>query len=70
MKSVAVAPGKREVRLIEQEPARLDSPTDVKLRMLEVGVCGSPIAARHPAEAYRDLLLGPPQGIKNVLTFA
>jgi hypothetical protein len=55
----------------------------MKAVMLEVGVCGtareicawpaavrSLITARHPAEAYRDRLLGPPQGIKNVLTFA
>ena len=28
------------------------------------------ITGRYPVEAYRDLLVGPPQGIKNVLTFA
>jgi threonine dehydrogenase-like Zn-dependent dehydrogenase len=28
------------------------------------------ITGRHPAEAYRDLLVGAPQGIKNVLAFA
>jgi threonine dehydrogenase-like Zn-dependent dehydrogenase len=28
------------------------------------------ITGRHPVEAYRDLLLGPAQGIKNVLAFA
>src|SRR2546426_818964 len=41
MKAVAVFPDKREVRLIEQEPPRLEAPTQVKLRMLEVGVCGT-----------------------------
>ncbi|HYY06881.1 MAG TPA: glucose 1-dehydrogenase [Candidatus Limnocylindria bacterium] len=41
MKAVAVVPGKREVRLIDQEPPRLGSPTEVALRMLEVGVCGT-----------------------------
>jgi hypothetical protein len=30
---------------------------------------GALITGRHPAEAYRDLLLGPATGIKNVLTF-
>ncbi len=28
------------------------------------------ITGRYPVEAYRDLLLGPARGIKNVLTFA
>src|SRR5256712_14103137 len=28
------------------------------------------ITGRYPVEAYRDLLVGPPQGIKNVLSFA
>jgi len=28
------------------------------------------ITGRHPVEAYRDLLLGPARGIKNVLAFA
>ena len=41
MKAVAVFPGKRQVQLIEQEPPPLASPTAVRLRMLEVGVCGT-----------------------------
>src|SRR5881628_1894854 len=41
MKAVAVVPGKRQVQLIEQEPPRLAAPTQVRLRMLEVGVCGT-----------------------------
>jgi len=28
------------------------------------------ITGRYPVEAYRELLTGPPRGIKNVLTFA
>lgn len=41
MKAVAVYPGKREVKLIDvREPGRL-APNQVKLRMLEVGVCGT-----------------------------
>ena len=27
------------------------------------------VTARHPVAAYRDLLLGPPSGIKNVIAF-
>jgi threonine dehydrogenase-like Zn-dependent dehydrogenase len=41
MRAVAVVPGKREVQLIEQPEPSLQSPTDVKLRILEVGVCGT-----------------------------
>src|SRR5881397_2975371 len=41
MKAIAVFPSRREVKLIEQEPPTLRAPTDVKLRMLEVGVCGT-----------------------------
>jgi threonine dehydrogenase-like Zn-dependent dehydrogenase len=41
MKAVAVFPGARSVRLIDVPEPRLRKATDVKLRMLEVGVCGT-----------------------------
>jgi glucose 1-dehydrogenase len=41
MKAIAVVPGTREVRLIEQEAPPISAPTHVKLRMLDVGVCGT-----------------------------
>ena len=41
MKAIAVIPTTREVQLIDREAPVLSSPTDVKLRMLEVGVCGT-----------------------------
>jgi len=41
MQSVAVLPGSREVRLVAQPAPVLRAPTDVKLRILEVGVCGT-----------------------------
>src|SRR5438128_10123893 len=41
MKAIAVFPSRREVKLIEQEPPTPRAPTDVKLRMLEVGICGT-----------------------------
>jgi hypothetical protein len=34
------------------------------------GAVRSLITVRHPIDAYRDLLIGPAQGIKNVLGFA
>jgi threonine dehydrogenase-like Zn-dependent dehydrogenase len=41
MKAVAVVPGQREVALIDHEEPRLAAPTQVLLRMLDVGVCGT-----------------------------
>lgn len=41
MKAVAVFPEKREVTLIETEEPQLTGPRSVKLRMLEVGICGT-----------------------------
>ncbi|MCE9668501.1 glucose 1-dehydrogenase [Myxococcus stipitatus] len=42
MKAVAVFPGKRQVRVIDDAPEpRLQSPTQVKVRTHEVGVCGT-----------------------------
>ena len=41
MRAVAVDPGTREVQLIAQPVPSLVAPTDVKLRILEVGICGT-----------------------------
>ena len=41
MKAVVVFPTKREVRLIDRQVPRIEKPTQVKLRMLEVGICGT-----------------------------
>ncbi|MBA2503609.1 MAG: glucose 1-dehydrogenase [Pyrinomonadaceae bacterium] len=41
MKAVAVFPATKEVKLVERQAPRISSPTEVKLRMLEVGVCGT-----------------------------
>ena len=41
MKAVAVFPGAREIKIVEHGEPRLSSPTEVKLRVLEVGVCGT-----------------------------
>ncbi len=41
MKAVAIFPGTHEVKLVDEAAPRLASPTDVRLRMLEVGVCGT-----------------------------
>ncbi len=41
MKAVAVFPGRREVRLVDHPEPRIAGQDDVKLRMLEVGVCGT-----------------------------
>ena len=41
MKAVAVFPGSRQVKVIEQEDPRLTQPDQVMLRMLDVGICGT-----------------------------
>jgi threonine dehydrogenase-like Zn-dependent dehydrogenase len=41
MKAVAVFPETREVKLIDHAEPEITTPTQVKLRMLEVGVCGT-----------------------------
>ena len=41
MKAIAVFPATHEVKLIEHEEPRITRPTEVKLRMLEVGICGT-----------------------------
>jgi threonine dehydrogenase-like Zn-dependent dehydrogenase len=41
LRALGVFPHEREVRLVERDPPRLVSPTDVRLRVLDVGVCGT-----------------------------
>ena len=41
MKAIAVTPRIKEVQIINQAEPKISSPTDVKLRMLEAGVCGT-----------------------------
>lgn len=41
MKAVAVFPLKREVKLIDHPEPGIESPTEVKVRILDVGVCGT-----------------------------
>jgi threonine dehydrogenase-like Zn-dependent dehydrogenase len=63
MKAVAVFPQTREVKLIEHEEPRLTQDTQVKLRILEVGVCGTDkeicsFAYGTPPEGSDYLILG------------
>ena len=41
MKAIAVTPSRKEVGIIEQAEPEISSSTQVKLRMLEAGVCGT-----------------------------
>ena len=41
MKAIAARPRSKEVQIIDQDEPKVSSPTDVKLRMLEAGVCGT-----------------------------
>ncbi len=63
MKAVAVFPGSREVCLIDLPEPAIASPTDVKLRILEVGICGTDreISGFHygtPPEGQDHLIIG------------
>jgi len=41
MKAIAVTPTTKQVSIVNQTEPTLSSPTDVKLRMIEAGVCGT-----------------------------
>ena len=41
MKAVGVFPGERQVRMVDHPEPHIAAPDDVKLRILEVGVCGT-----------------------------
>ena len=41
MKAVAVFPADRRVAVIDHPEPRITSPTEVKIRMLDVGICGT-----------------------------
>jgi hypothetical protein len=41
MKAVAVFPRTKEVRVIEHEVPRITEPDQVKLRILDIGICGT-----------------------------
>jgi len=63
MRAGAVFPGKRKVEIVSLDEPEITSPHEVKLRMLEVGVCGTDreiCSFRHgtPPEGYEFLVLG------------
>src|SRR5947209_16664217 len=41
MRAVGVLPGKRAVSLVSQAAPEISSPTQVKIRTIEVGICGT-----------------------------
>ena len=41
MKAIAVTPSRKEIGIIDQPEPKISSPTGVKLRMIEAGVCGT-----------------------------
>lgn len=63
MKAIAVAPASREVGIVQHKEPDISSPTEVKLRMLEAGVCGTDkeIAAFEygtPPRGSKQLIIG------------
>jgi glucose 1-dehydrogenase len=41
MKAIAVEPDKKQIRIVEHPEPKISAPTEVKLRMIEVGICGT-----------------------------
>ena len=41
MKAIAVFPGEKKVKLIDHPLPTITQPTEVKVRILEVGICGT-----------------------------
>ena len=41
MKAIAVFPAKKDVQLIDHPEPKIESPSQVKLKMIEVGICGT-----------------------------
>jgi len=41
MKAVAVFPSRKELKVIDHPEPKIESPTQAKLRMLDIGVCGT-----------------------------
>jgi len=63
MKAGAVFPGQRRAEVVALDEPKLSSPNQVKLRMLEVGVCGTDREICHfrygtPPEGFEFLVLG------------
>jgi len=63
MRAVGVIPGEREVRLIEHQAPQIASANEVKIRSLEVGVCGTDreictFVYGSPPEGFDYLVLG------------
>jgi hypothetical protein len=56
-----------EERYMHLVPAAL---REVAVLVEPLTIAEKAITGRYPVEAYRDLLLGPARGVKNVLTFA
>jgi threonine dehydrogenase-like Zn-dependent dehydrogenase len=63
MRAGAVFPGQRKLEMVALDEPKISSPTQVKLRMLDVGVCGTDREICHfhygtPPEGFEFLVLG------------
>jgi threonine dehydrogenase-like Zn-dependent dehydrogenase len=63
MKAIAVVPGTRSVRLVERPEPTITTPTEVKVKILRVGICGTDReeaagGRSRPPEGSTDLVMG------------
>src|SRR4026209_1955381 len=62
MRAIAVTPAEKEIAIIDLPEPAISSPTDVKLRMIEAGVCGT------DKEIYAFEYGTPPPGSSDLVT--
>ncbi|MCC6346868.1 MAG: glucose 1-dehydrogenase [Nitrospirales bacterium] len=61
MQALALFPGAREISRVERQEPALDSPDAVKLRVLQVGICGT------DREEVSGGAVRPPEGLQNLV---
>src|SRR5881296_3752916 len=63
MRAVGVVPGKREIRILDHATPKITAPNEVKVRSLEVGICGTDreictFVYGSPPDGFEYLVLG------------
>ena len=60
MKAVAVFPDRKKIETVEKDDPPLSGPADVRLEMLEVGVCAMHRAQNTPRRTMASRMFVPP----------
>ena len=65
MKAIAIIPGTRTVTLIDRPEPAITTPDAVKLRVLQVGICGTDIWKKCMRMVSRTAFAKPVSGLSN-----